>query len=168
MVLYPKEYFKSVKDISVEFLEIHHIQGLILDVDNTLLDYDKNIPEGIEDWCQHLKKQGIKCCILSNTNKKEKVQYIAKKLDIPYIFFAKKPLRSGFFKAKQILQLENDQIAVVGDQLFTDVLGANRSNMFSILVEPIEEKDIFITLMKRPIEKLILKQYLKKKVTKEK
>lgn len=161
MILYPKKYFKSVKDITIEFLKENNIQGLILDVDNTLLDYYRVIPNGVEEWSNKLKEEGIKCCILSNTNKVDKVEYIAKKLDLPYIYFAKKPSKSGFLKAKNILQLENENIAVVGDQIFTDVIGGNRCNMFSILVEPIGRKDILMTQIKRPFEMLIIKRYLK-------
>ena len=78
-----------------------------------------------------------------------------------------KPLKKGFKKARKMLDLQNCEIAAVGDQIFTDVLGANRMKMFSILVEPIEEKDIFVTLIKRPIENYIKNQYLKTKERKE-
>ena len=168
MILYPKKYLKSVIDITIEFLEKNSIQGLILDVDNTLLDYYKNIPNGIEEWTDYIKNNRIRCCILSNTNKKEKVEFIAKKLNLPYVYFAKKPFKSGFLKSKNILGLECSNIAVVGDQIFTDVIGANRCKMYSILVDPISEKDILMTRIKRPIEKFVIKQYVKHNKTKEK
>ena len=163
MILYPKFYLKTVKDITYEMLEKNNIKGLILDVDNTLIDYYKNMPEGIKEWCKELKNKGIKFCIASNSNKKEKVKGVSEKLEIPYIYFAKKPLKSGLNRAKKILELNEKEIAVVGDQIFTDVLGANRSKMTSILVKPIEEKDIFITVIKRPIENFIINKYLKNK-----
>ena len=104
----------------------------------------------------------IKLCILSNTNKKEKAKKMSEVLKAEYyIYFAKKPLKFGFNKAKKKLNLENENIAVVGDQMLTDVLGANRSKMYSILVKPLEEKDIFITRFNRMIEKRILERYLK-------
>lgn len=156
MFLYPKLYLNSVTEISIEILEKHHLKGLILDVDNTLIDIDKNMPEGIPEWIEDLKKHHISLCIVSNTNHKEKVEEVAKKLEIPYIYFAKKPLKSGFKRARKILKLENEQIGVVGDQIMTDVIGANRSNMFAILVKPINEKDIWITKIKRPIENKII------------
>lgn len=159
MILYPKLYLKSVTEISIEILEKHHLKGLILDVDNTLIDIDKNMPEGIPKWIENLKKQGIALCIVSNTNHKEKVENVAKKLGIPYIYFAKKPLKGGFKRAKEILKLENEQIGVVGDQIMTDVIGANRCKMFPILVKPIDEKDIWITKIKRPIENKIIEKY---------
>ena len=162
MLIYPNEYFSKVEEITIEFLQKNKIKALILDVDNTLINYYHKLLDGTEQWCDNLKKKGIKFCIVSNSNKKEKVEKVANKLDIPYIFFAKKPLKFGFKKASKILDLQNEQIAVVGDQIFTDIIGANRSKMFSILVDPIEEKDILITRIKRPIEKAIIKSYKKK------
>lgn len=161
MILYPDIYLYKVTDIKIEFLRENQIKGIILDVDNTLIDYDKNFLPGLEDWCANLKKEGISFCIASNSNKKEKVEKIANILQIPYVFFATKPFKRGLLKAQNKLQVENGKIAVVGDQVFTDVLGANRCHMFSILVKPIAEKDIFFTVIKRPIENYIIKKYLK-------
>ena len=161
MFLYPKLYLNSVKEITLKMLEQNNIKGLILDVDNTLIDFDKKMPEGIKEWAENLKSNKIKMCIVSNSNHKEKVENTAKKLEIPYIFFAKKPCIGGLKKAGKIMSLEESQIAVVGDQIFTDVIGANRAKMFSILVKPINEKDIWITKFKRPIENKIIQKYLK-------
>lgn len=161
MILYPKIYLKNVKEITKELINKYEIQAIILDVDNTLISYDRQLLKGVDKWCQNLKKHGIKFCILSNSNKKEKVKKVAESLEIEWINFGKKPLKLGFNKAQKILQVEPNKIAVVGDQIFTDILGANRCKMISILVEPIEEKDIFITRLKRPIEQLIIRNYLK-------
>lgn len=160
-MLYPKKYLNSVKEIDINLLKSNEIKGLVLDVDNTLIDFNKNIPEGIKEWMEHLKQNGIKCCILSNSNNEEKISYVSNQLNIPYIHFAKKPCKSGFEKAKKLLGLEAKNIAVVGDQIMTDVIGANRSNMFSILVKPIDDKDYLLTKVKRPLEKLIIKKYIK-------
>lgn len=104
MLLYPKLYLNSVKEINNSILNKYNLKGLILDVDNTLIDYEKNIPDGIEEWAKSLKQQGIKLCILSNSNNKQKVETVAKKLNIPYLYFAQKPLKKGFKKAKEILR----------------------------------------------------------------
>lgn len=161
-MLYPREYFNSVKEISLELLNKNNIKGIILDVDNTLINFDRKMPEGIEEWAQNMKQNGIKLCILSNSNKVDKVKGVANILEVPFIYFAKKPFKSGFKKAKALLELEAEYIAVVGDQIMTDVIGANRSHMFSILVKPIEEKDYLVTRIKRPLEKVIIQKYLKK------
>ena len=89
--IYPKAYFSSVLDIKIGFLIKNKIKALILDVDNTLIDYNKNLSEEIVSWSHELQGQGIKMYILSNTNKKEKVENVAKKLEIEYEYFAKKP-----------------------------------------------------------------------------
>lgn len=162
MFLYPKAYLKSVKEITYSFLKENKIKALILDVDNTILDFDKKIPEGVEKWCEDLKKQGIKFCILSNSNKHEKVKMVAQKLQMPYFYFGTKPLKRGFHKAIKELQEKEENIAAVGDQIFTDVIGANRCHLFPILVEPIGEKDILITKIKRPMEQYIIKKYQQK------
>ena len=163
MILYPKANFNNVREIDIKFLQKNNIKALILDVDNTLIDYDKNLePETIK-WAENLKKQGIKLYILSNTNKKEKVKTVTEKLNIEYEYFAKKPLKSGFKKVQEKLQEQPENIGVVGDQIFTDVVGGNRCKMFTILVEPIAEKDIWITRLKRPIENAIKKKYMKTK-----
>ena len=161
MKLYPNAYLKNVKEITIDFLNKNNIKALILDVDNTLIDFNKKMLYGVEEWCKNLKKQGIKLFIVSNSNKKTKVEMVAKKLELPYIHFATKPFKRGFKKAAKMLQEKNENIAVVGDQIFTDVIGANRCKMFSILVEPIEKKDLLVTKIKRPLENYIIKRYQK-------
>ena len=163
MIFYPNGYFNKVSEISLEYLKENNIKGLILDVDNTLIDYYRNIGEDTIEWVDSLKQNGIKMCILSNSEKQEKVKAVAEKLSLEYSYFGMKPLKKGFKKAQKMLGLECNEIAAVGDQIFTDVIGSNRMKMFSILVEPIEEKDIFVTRLKRPIENYIKKKYLKTK-----
>lgn len=163
MILYPKEHFNNVREISIEFLKKNEIKALILDVDNTLIDYEKTLSEETIKWAENLKKEGIKLYILSNSNKKEKVKTVAEKLNIEYEYFGKKPLKIGFKKVQKKLQENAQNIGVVGDQIFTDIIGGNRCKMFTILVEPIDEKDIWITLLKRPIENAIKNKYRKTK-----
>lgn len=162
MILYPNAHFNNVREITMDFLQNNKINALILDVDNTLIDYDKNLSQDTVEWAENLKKNKIKLYILSNTNKQEKVKEVARKLQVEYIYFAKKPMKSGFRRVQKILDEEPENIGVVGDQIFTDVVGGNRCKMFTILVEPIAEKDIWITLIKRPIENAIKKRYMKK------
>ena len=163
MILYPNELFNNVREIKIEFLRKNKINALILDVDNTLIDYDKNLDEKTIEWAENLKEQGIKLYILSNSNKKEKVKTVAEKLKVEYEYFGKKPLKTGFKKVQKKLQEKSENIGVVGDQIFTDVLGGNICKMFTILVEPIAEKDILITLIKRPVENAIKSRYKKQR-----
>ena len=136
MIFYPNIYLNNVKEITIELLKKNNIKGLLLDVDNTLIDFDLKILEGAKKWCEDLKKEGIKICILSNTNKIEKV----KKVELQYINFAKKPFKNGFKRAMTLLDLDAKNIATVGDQIMTDVLGGNRMGMFTILTKPLRKK----------------------------
>lgn len=163
MIFHPKAYFQKVEDITIEFLQKNNLKAIILDVDNTLIDYHKNLSDSVVKWIKEQKGQGTKLYILSNSNDKEKIENLANTLQIPYRHFAKKPSKAGFYKVQKELKENPEQIAVVGDQIFTDIIGGNRVNMFTILVEPIEAKDFWYTAWKRPIENRI-----KKKLTKEK
>ena len=161
MILYPKAYFKKIQDITIEFLKKNNIKLLILDVDNTLIDYNRNLSEEIKIWTRNLLGQGMKIYLLSNSNHKEKVEKVANTLQVPYLYFAKKPLKTGFLKIQKNTKEKIENIAVVGDQIFTDIIGGNRCKMFTILVEPIDKKDYWYTAWKRPIENTIKKQISK-------
>ena len=163
MNLYPKELLNKVEEITIEFIKTNKLKALILDVDNTLIDYNKNLSLEKIEWAKNLKGQGVKLYILSNSHKKEKVEKVANKLDIPYKLFAKKPSKKGFLEIQKELNLKSEEIGVVGDQIFTDIIGGNRCKMFSILVEPVDKKDLLITAWKRPIEEMIKNRYKKTK-----
>lgn len=167
MILYPNAQFEKVEQITIEFLQKNKIKALILDVDNTLIDYNRNMSKNVVNWAKEMKGQGIKLYILSNTNHKEKVKEVAERLEIPYKNLAKKPFKSGFLKVQKELEEKSENIGVVGDQIFTDILGGNRCNMYTILVNPINKKDFWYTAWKRPIENKIKKKY-KNQQTKEK
>ena len=166
MNLYPNGYFQKVEEITIQYLLKHKIKVLILDVDNTLIDYYENITEEVTTWAKNLKGQGMKLYILSNTNNKEKVEKVANKLEIPYKNFAMKPFKKGFLGIQKEIKEPPEKIAVVGDQLFTDIWGGNRCNMYTILVDPINPKDYWYTAWKRPIENKI-KQKIKQESSKE-
>ncbi len=155
MLIYPKAYLKNVQEITIQFLKKNKIKALILDVDNTLIDYHKNLSDEVVKWALEIQGQGIKMYILSNTNKKKKVEMVANKLEIPYKFFAKKPFKKGFIEIQKELGINPENIGVVGDQIFTDIIGGNRCKMFTILVDPINKKDFWHTAWKRPIENKI-------------
>lgn len=167
MILYPNMYLNKVEQITIGILQKNKIKALILDVDNTLIDYKRNLSDSIIKWAKEIKGQGIKLYILSNTNHKEKVEEVANRLEIPYQNFAQKPFRTGFLKVQKELGEKSENIGVVGDQIFTDIIGGNRCHMFTILVEPIDKKDFWYTAWKRPLENKIKNRY-RNKQTKEK
>lgn len=88
---------------------------------------------------------------------------VAETLNLPYFNLATKPFKRGFKKAINLLEEKEENIAAVGDQIFTDVIGANRCKLYSILVKPIAEKDLLVTKIKRPLENIIIKRYLRKR-----
>ena len=164
MNIYPKTYLNKVQDITIQFLIENKIKALILDVDNTLIDYYKNLSDDVIEWAHSLQGQGIKMYILSNTNKKDKVEKVANSLEIPYKLFARKPSKGGFMKIQKEIKIEPENIGVVGDQIFTDVIGGNRCNMFTILVDPVTPKDYWYTAWKRPIENKIKQKFKNMKI----
>lgn len=157
MFLYPNAYFEKVQDITIQFLIKNKIKALILDVDNTLIDKQENLSEDVIKWVKEIKGQGVKMHILSNTNRKSKVERVANTLQLNYEYFGMKPLKIGFNKVRKTLNEDSSRIAVVGDQIFTDIIGGNRAGMFTILLEPISKKEYWYTIWKRPIENKIKK-----------
>jgi HAD superfamily phosphatase (TIGR01668 family) len=161
MILYPSYYCKDIQEITDGFLKEHNIKGIILDVDNTLIDKDRIMPDKVIKWCNSKKENEFKIIILSNSIRTNKVASISKKLKVEYINFAKKPFRTGFKRALNRLNLTNTEVCVIGDQIFSDILGANLMKMYSILVEPLNSAEPFRVKWQRPIERLVLKKYLK-------
>ncbi len=98
MILYPDFYFKNVQSIDLEELKKSNIKGIILDVDNTLIDYQKNMSEGIKDWVSRAKNESFKLCIVSNSSKLDKVSDVAKALELEYFFCARKPAKRRLSK----------------------------------------------------------------------
>lgn len=162
MNIYPKFYCDKVTDIKLDFLRDNNIKALILDVDNTLIDIDRKMIDGLVQWHNEIKNGGIKTIILSNSNKIDKIEKVANTLNIEYLYLGLKPLKKGFKQAIEKLGIKPENIAAVGDQIFTDVIGANRCNIFPILVKPISKKDLWPTKWKRPIEQKVIDHYLKK------
>lgn len=150
----PNVEFDIITDIGVDFLKENNIKGLILDVDNTLIDLSKNKIDGFDDWIDSIIKSGIKIAVVSNGRKKKQIDLLTKKHGLIYIFFALKPFKSGIKKAKKELNLCYNEIAEIGDQIFTDVWVSNRTKMFSILTKPVEMEKSFLQKFKRRIEDL--------------
>ena len=155
-MLKPKAKFKKITDIPMDLFINNNIKGIILDLDNTLIDLDRKPINDLDVWISKVKNSNIKLCIASNTIRKSKVSDVAEKLQIPYVCFSKKPLKYGLKKAKNILDIDYIEIAEIGDQLFTDVIGANRLKMFSILTDPIGEEKFYVAKLKRKFERFIL------------
>jgi uncharacterized protein len=161
-LLIPDLSLANIFEINVEMLEKQGIKGIITDMDNTLVPWsDRAVYPRLADWFKGLKSRGFKLIIVSN-NSKDKGGKLARELDIPAIWYAIKPRRRAFRRALEIMQLRPDEVAVVGDQLFTDVLGGNRLGLFTIHVDPISEKEFFSTKLMRMMERFLFRNLRKK------
>ncbi len=166
---FPDRYINRITDINSNFFKKEGIKGVIIDIDNTVIDVKKNLIDGLIDWKEELTNEGITVVILSNTIDRPKVAKIANLLGVDYFIFGRKPNTGGFLKAAKHIGTSVERTAVIGDQIFTDILGANRVGMLSILVNPLEDKqDYFFTRLRRPVEEKVLAKYLKYIKEKEK
>lgn len=149
---------ESLPDISLDLLWEKGVRGLIIDLDNTLVPWGGfEIPPPAEAWLREAQEQGFKIFLVSNALE-ERVNHFRENLDIPGVSRAQKPRRGAFRLALSQMGLEKNQVAVVGDQIFTDVWGGNRLGLFTILVSPVDDKELFFTRLVRRLEKRVLKR----------
>ena len=153
--LHPDAYYKSIFKINIDNLKESDIKGIIVDIDNTIVPWnDKKISDEVFNWFKNLIKEGFRLCLISNGMTK-RVEYFSNQLDIPAIGTAVKPRKKAFRKALKILGLRKEKVAVIGDQIFTDVLGGNRMGFMTILVDPLNEDEFITTKIMRFIEKIV-------------
>ncbi|MGN0624759.1 MAG: YqeG family HAD IIIA-type phosphatase [Oscillospiraceae bacterium] len=166
-LLFPTTAVPKAYDITADGLRKMGVEGLILDIDNTLTTHDHPVPDSrILQWLDQMRAAGIRLILLSN-NHPSRVAPFAQKLGLAFEADAKKPLPGGYRRAASAMGLSPRQTAVVGDQIFTDVLGANLAGMPSILVEPFQMEPFFRFRLKRFLEKGILRRYWKKQRRRE-
>lgn len=152
----PRLRVDSVYEIDLEKLAAAGIRGIVADLDNTLVGArDTGAPPKLKDWLETVRSKGFRVVVVSN-NRRERVMRFAESIGAPFIHSAKKPLRGAFRKALEMMELSPEQTAVIGDQLLTDVFGANRMGMHPILVTPIAPQDEnAFTRFNRKIERKI-------------
>lgn len=155
----PNLYKIRVTDITVENLKQLGVNTLFLDIDNTLsTHHGKEYVDGLFEWLEEMKNNNIKLILTSNS-KNERVEPFAKGIAVDYISMSLKPLSRGFRIAKNRLNVNKKDIVVVGDQLFTDVLGAKFFGVKVILLKPILLEDKLSFKIKRWLERIIYKIY---------
>lgn len=161
MIFKPTYAFNRVYEITPEFLNENGIKALLLDLDNTLTTHNNPVvPTESLEWIEKMKKSGIKLMIVSN-NSAERVTPFAQKLDLPFTPRGLKPLTRGFSQAIKRLGVDKKETAAVGDQIFTDILGANLKGIRSFFVFPIKPETSLPFRFKRAVEK----PFLPKKMT---
>jgi putative phosphatase len=155
--LQPQLWVDSVLELSVERVAELGREGLILDVDSTLKDYDATeIGPDVGGWLRGLQEAGIKLCLLSN-GRPARIGKLAEKLGLPFVAGALKPLPFGCRAAVRKLGLPADRLALVGDQIFADVMAGRLAGVFTILVRPTSPVEPWFTRIKRPFERQLLR-----------
>ena len=157
---YPDERQKSIYEVDFDSLYKKGIRGLIFDIDNTLVPHGAPATEGIERLFNELKRMGFKTCLLSN-NKLERVKRFNENIRSLYIYKAGKPGIANYIKAVRMMGTNKDNTLFIGDQLFTDIWGAKKAGLKNILLNPIDKHEEIQIVLKRFLERIVLKAYEK-------
>ena len=158
---YPDEYLDSTYEIDFEAFYQKGIRGVIFDIDNTLVPHDAPADMRAVALFDRLHEMGCKTMLLSN-NKEPRVKSFAEKVKTDYLYKAGKPKRAGYLRAMERMGTTKAATLFVGDQLFTDVWGAKRSGIHTVLVKPIHPKEEIQIVFKRYLERIVLYFYLRK------
>lgn len=161
---YPKEYVDSTYSIDFEGLYERGFRSIIFDIDNTLVPHGMPADERAIALLKRLEKIGYKVTMLSN-NKEPRVKMFCDAVNAPYIYKAGKPNPQKYRQAYQAMGTDESNTLFVGDQIFTDVWGANRAGLYSILVKPIHPKEEIQIVLKRYLEKIVLFFYKRRRRT---
>ncbi len=155
---YPKEYLDSVYAVDFAGFYQKGYRGVIFDIDNTLVPHNAPADKRAVELFALLLRIGFQSCVLSN-NKEPRVKGFAQAVHTRYVFKAKKPSVKGYEAAMKKMGTERRTTLFVGDQLFTDIYGANRTGLYSVLVKPIHPKEEIQIVLKRYLEKVVLYFY---------
>jgi HAD superfamily phosphatase (TIGR01668 family) len=152
-----------VTEVTVSDLKTDGIDTVILDLDNTLVGWQRHdVPKEVRQWLRELKEAGFKLCLLSNTRFGRRLKKLSDELEIPYVRRAMKPGKKGFRAALEILGSEAAKTVMIGDQMFTDVWGANRSGIYSVMVAPMARREFIGTRVSRMAERVMLAYFRRK------
>jgi HAD superfamily phosphatase (TIGR01668 family) len=144
---------ESIFDVTPELLSYLDVKALLLDVDNTLALFKTHKPiEGVREWIENMKSAGVGLYILSNA-KSERCKKFAQKVGLPYFAMSAKPLPFKINKAAKKVANNKKRVALVGDQIFTDVLGGNLAGIITILTQPIQLETQISFKIRRKLEK---------------
>lgn len=160
--LYPDEYVHSTYGIDFEKLYEEGYRGIIFDIDNTLVPHGAPADERAVKFFAQLKEIGFSYVLLSN-NKEARVKIFNENIGAKYIFKAAKPMPKNYRKAMELMGCDSNNTIFVGDQIFTDVMGANIAGIRTFLVEPINPKEEIQIVLKRYLEKIVLFFYKRRK-----
>ncbi|MBE0475785.1 MAG: YqeG family HAD IIIA-type phosphatase [Coriobacteriia bacterium] len=152
----PDLYYTDVHAVDLDDLKSRGVRALLVDLDNTLLPRDSNaMTAELRAWARRLDAEGFRVCLVSN-NWHGRVSAVAAELGFEIVPKALKPLPFAFRRAMTLLDASPAETAVVGDQLFTDILGGNALGLLTVLVQPLSSTDLPHTLALRLIEQRLL------------
>ncbi len=158
----PRLMLGKMIDITPELLRSLDISALLLDIDNTMTTHDNPVPApGVTEWIERMKSEGFDLVVVSN-NSEERVAPFARLIGLDFVSKGNKPLPSGFRRACEKLGINPRNAAVVGDQIFTDILGGNLLGAYTILTEPYQFEDMPFFKVKRALEKPVIAGYKRK------
>lgn len=152
---YPGEYLESTYQIDFDRLYEEGYRGIIFDIDNTLVPHGAPADECARKLFAHLKELGFQIMLLSN-NKEPRVKMFNDVVQVSYIYKAGKPKPANYNKAMELMKTDRENTIFIGDQIFTDVYGANLAGIRTILVKPIHPKEEIQIVLKRYLEKIVL------------
>lgn len=158
----PDDVFFDVTRITPEYLTARQITALVLDVDNTLTAYkSQQLSPSVQRWLRSLQNAGIEL-VLSSNNFKKRVEPFAKKAGLRFVSFSLKPSAYGLSRAKKLLCADKNNLALVGDQIFTDCLAANLYGITMLLVRHDQPDKTPFAGLRRRLEQPFLHRYFKK------
>lgn len=159
---FPDAYMDSTYVIDFEKLYKEGIRGVIFDIDNTLVPHGAPADERAIRLFARLRSIGLDYCLISN-NQLPRVKPFADAVQAKFVEDAHKPSRKNYLKAMKLMHVDLDSCIFVGDQIFTDVYGAKRCGMRTVLVKPLHPKEEIQIVLKRYLEKIVLYFYQKEK-----
>lgn len=163
--LYPDEDADSAYQIDYQSYYDKGYRGILFDVDNTLVEHDQPVTIVAIELFQKLEEMGFRTCIISN-NRHDRVKPLAAALESDFVYKAGKPSAKGYIQGMEIMGTTAENTIFIGDQIFTDIWGANRAHIHSILVKQIAKHEEIQIILKRRLEKIVLRGYWKKKIRK--
>lgn len=156
----PDMRVERIQDIDLPLLWNQGIRGLIFDLDNTITPWHQYAAnDEIIRWFEQVRQYGFQACILSNSGEAKTAQ-VSEWLDVPVLSDSRKPRAYGFRRAGRLLQLPPRHLAMIGDQIFTDIWGGNRAGLFTILTEKLADEEFWGTKnISRRLERLVKRRW---------
>jgi HAD superfamily phosphatase (TIGR01668 family) len=139
------------------------IEATLLDLDNTLVGWQRSdLSDNVLEWLRRLRNAGMQLYLVSNTRYGRRLEHLSTELEIPFVRRAWKPRRRGFLAAMEAMGVSPERTAMIGDQMFTDVLGGNRLGLYTIMVRPMARHEFAGTRISRMLERVLLAWFRKR------